>query len=461
MRVGVGAGRVGQARLTLLWAPGRRWVTVVLAVALLVRLPLLGYDGLAGDLQIYASWGAGMLRHPLEIYSLGAGYPVNYPPLMLYLYGGLAQVYRALAPALTGAQPTFVLARDPGLAPLLKLPMLLADLGTVALLAAIARRALPPRGALAAALAYALSPTVLLAGTFWGQTDALSTALVVAALLLLVAGGSRPAWAGLLLGAAVMLKPQALVFLPLCLLYLWRWGDWRTAARAAGAFGATVFIVCLPYLLPPRLEIARLIANESWVVRDKPYASVDAFNLWVLLGQPHHRYDTPLVGPFTPNLLGLALFGLIYLVVGVGIWRSSGRTVIFLGAALVAIAFFEVTCLQRERYLFPALALLFAAACAMPRVWPLYAMASATLFLNMFVTGVPQPTDTQPFWLLPPAVAQLALHGRWLVALVTAALNLGLLMLALRSWLAGPWRATRATPPAPPQLAAAAAAPRG
>lgn len=418
-------------------AEGRR-VLVLLALALLVRLPLMAFHGFFYDLQGYAVWGEVLDHHFFDFYTaccsatLPSHAPPTYPPLTVYLYGLLYAVYALLGRTITPSPPLDLHQSVP-LTILLKLPMLVADLATIALIYAVARRVRSERLALVAAAAYAFAPAVLFDGALWGQTDGLTLLFILLALL--AALRQRGAWAGVFFALAVLLKPQPLAFAPLPLVYLYRWAGPRQAVRWLAAASATVVVVYLPYLLHPVAQIGQFLSVLHDGFRQEPYASIDGFNLWWFLGAANHDYATPYLGALSPNTLGLMLFALVVLVTLAGIWRDPAPGTLFLGAALIALAFFDVTTLQRERYLYPAVALFLLAAVYNGTLLLFSIGAGVTAFLNMAMHLIMRADPAFGGFHADPGIdlnawaSFLVHHGEYSIAV--AAVNVGLLLVAV------------------------------
>lgn len=369
----------------------------LLVVSCIVRLPLMPFRGFYDDLGLYTLWGVEAQTQLLHVYSFGAAttlVPSNYPPLTIYLYGALVWIYDHTIhplPLLGGnGFQSYVLGPYPGLVWLLKVPVLLGDLGLLALLYRLGRRVHSPRYAFIAAATYAICPAVLIAGILWGQLDGVATCLVLLALVLALE--EHEIGAGIALALAVLVKPQPAIFIPLLLVYLWRWRGRAQTIRAVGAMGGTALILCAIYLLPPHPELFALYNNVQFSLRNPPATSIDAYNLWTVLGVSAHPVSTPFLGPLTTGLIGWGLFGGVLLLVCIGIWLDGSPRRLLLGAGIVAATFFDVAVLQHERYLYPALALFFAAGLCARRGWPaygLYALSALTLTLNLIATAVP------------------------------------------------------------------------
>jgi hypothetical protein len=428
--------RARQHCATLLhWArtgEGARFFAL-LGAALLLRLVIAPLTMFTMDLRAYATWGELLLHHPLNPYSVGGANPdwdyiPVYPPLAMYTFGVLEGAYFGAA-HLLGLH----LIHDPVTsAPLrlvLKLPAILADLGMTVFIYALARRVTTPARALLASATYAFTPGILIVTLLWGQTDGV--------VVLLVAFGLYFAWrgrgmqAGILLALAVGFKPQPVIFLPLALVYLYRWVGWRETLRAAAGLAGASLLLWLPYLLPPHFEVLALAHNIGRIVRaEYPSASHGALSGWYLVNAEATLVSQRLVGPFTLQTVSTTAFACILLLVLVGVWRERSARVLWSGAAILALGMFDVGTLQFERYLTPAVALFLLAALYDRRYWVCYASVSVMLYLN-FAGGI---IGCQCY---PPAVA--APH--WLAHLLTLDLRpkLGALVNVLTLTLALFW----------------------
>lgn len=177
-----------------------------------------------------------------------AHYPVGYPALLAGFY------------ALFGASP--------GVAMLVN-----ALVGAAGALAAyvLVGRTSARRGALAAGLCVALEPALVFY-TPALMTEAVAGELVVVAAA--VATAARPAatWrgmlAGVVLGVAVLMRPQLVLVAPFVgALVVWKKAELRASLRAAFAVTALAIGVCLPWTLRNcvRLDTCAFVsANGGW-----------------------------------------------------------------------------------------------------------------------------------------------------------------------------------------------------
>jgi hypothetical protein len=172
---------------------------LVLAVAFALRLAaVLASDRVVADVKRYERVATHLLDVSWNPYAAPRLYP--YPPVWMWFEAGSEWLARR-----TGA--SFAL--------LVKLPVLAADLGLVALLGAMGRA----RGlGLAPAWTYALHPVALLIGGFHGQFDALALLPLLVSTRVFEAG--RFDRAALALAAAIAVKSFPVLLLPFFLLAL-------------------------------------------------------------------------------------------------------------------------------------------------------------------------------------------------------------------------------------------------
>ncbi|HEX9899523.1 MAG TPA: glycosyltransferase 87 family protein [Candidatus Methylomirabilis sp.] len=321
-------------------------LTVVLGAGALVRLPFVAFDFHASaDMDILRTWATSLRSQPMDtIYDDPS---VNYPPVPLYLFrvGDAVVLSLSRAHQAMGEAPAVVV----------KLPGMLADLSTGALLAWMFRRQASPWPVLACAL-YVFNPAVWYVSAYWGQVDSVYVLFLAAALAAISEGAPLPAWGLFVLALAS--KPQSSVLAPLIpLLTLLRHGT-RAALRGGGVAIAVAAAVTLPWLLAGRLSdplgaYFRLTAASR--------VDVSGYNLWYLLlgGHVHNlsSLNRPVGLPLTYQQIGMVLFGTFAVAVMALVWRQRGRT-LFVPAALLSLGFFLFATEIHERYLLPALAFL-------------------------------------------------------------------------------------------------------
>lgn len=341
-------------------------VWMLLGTGLLLRIAAAPWiPGHPSDMQFFKSWAASAANNLTGFYLHSSS---DYPPFyiyILYAVGKLAQV--------AALKPYFTV--------LVKLPSILADVATACLLYKVARKHVSYELSLLIAVFYTFNPAIWLNSTFWGQVDSFFTLLVVAAIVFLSQG--RPGWSAALLAAAVLMKPQGLIYAPVLFFELLKTRRWRPWLIAAASGLLTALFIVAPFSAGQHpLWLFKLYAGT---VNEYPYASVNAFNFFALLG-----------ANYKPNASTLLLFsyrtwGMSFIViVTLFSWWASckSRSAKFASAAaLLQIAgVFTFSVSMHERYLFPAAALAVLAYCHLSdkRLLWLAAGFSLTIFTNTY-----------------------------------------------------------------------------
>jgi hypothetical protein len=384
-------------------------VSALLLATLALYLALAPFLHFRMDLSPYAYWGDLVRRHFFHPYSVGGltndkGLVPAYPPFVMYVFGVVETMYFA-AMKLVGVHDVSRCVCDPLYSTVLKTPAILAHVATVGIIYALGRKMLSWRGALVAAATYAFTPAVLIDILVWGQTDDYSLLLVLAAMLL--AFNRRPVWTGIMLGVIVSFKPQPILFVPLILIYLYRWVSWRQAVTAVASLACTAFVIWSPYLLPPHPEILAWKHNANRVLDTGGpglIASRGGYNLWWLLGLQQHKVATPFVGPFSIQQLDGVMFGALVVLGLSGTWLDGSHKRVWTSAALLALAFFDVGILQYERYIFPAIALLLLAGLYNRRHWLNYALVSAAACVNLAAVAMVDVIGNPSYLSVPPTL---------------------------------------------------------
>lgn len=417
-----------------------RLVFLIMAAALAVRMIFAAGPGYIVDVQDYLVWSYKMVTYGLgTMYaSLHGLWISDQSPGLNYIVYVVGQVYRAVFapdflypgvsgdPALRALTTNPAMLTDPALRTLLRVPMLLADVVSGALIFVAARQYLSERAAWLVALSFWFNPAVIWNGAYWGQTDAIHSLLVLAALLALSV--KRIEFAFFLIGVASFTKPQALIFGPLLLLGAWRVGEWRGVVRAAVAGAAGVAVMLLPIVLAGGGE--GLLNYLLTAVGHHPILSVNAHNIWWVGfgGNIDIQDNAPIFdgAPLSYRSLSLLLFGLFYTAILLKARRAEIADYFGL-AAFAAFAFFMLPTEIHENYGYALLPLL-AVALARDRhlVW-LYVAITLTMVGNYALSDPPSfermgltDPDAQ-LWLprMANAVANALLLALWSAYLLT------------------------------------------
>jgi len=270
-----------------------------MAAALLIP----GYDV---DIGCFRSWAAVMASAgPGKFY--GSVSFCDYPPGYLWILWALGGLGSLLG---TGVTEFMV-----------KLPPILADMLLCVFLYKETRTRMDDRAALCLALLYALNPLMIETGAAWGQADG----VMVLLLFLTVVYAVRGTWKAALplYMAAVLVKPQALMFGPLGLLALgmhlyenWKNTEKRAAALKDAIIGlglllAVLLTMALPFAGSQRADWLFVLYGNT--MSQYAYAAVNACNVYYLLGKNWVGADTALVWSWKDNLSALIAL-LVYIL---------------------------------------------------------------------------------------------------------------------------------------------------
>jgi Gpi18-like mannosyltransferase len=290
-----------------------------------------------------------------------------------------------------------------------KMPAIIMDLVSAGLIFSIVRRYASLSWALAAAALFAFDPAAIFISADWGQVDSVAGGVALGSLLLMLVAERRGrgvvlpiAGAWLLLAYSILIKPPAIVLVPLYLAVIFRSGDGKVRLRRAlatviGIAGAFVLAYLASYAFHPVRnpidEFAWLAGRYAYASNVYQYNSVNAFNLYVMAFNNFWQPDNVLIPNWTigghtigiPQYLwGIMLFlAAVALVVSRFVQRREPLALLE-AAMILSLGYFVLSTRMHERYVFNAV--LFAVPLVGYARRYLYAtiILSATLLLNLF-----------------------------------------------------------------------------
>lgn len=385
---------------------GRRNILLLLAVVaigLAARWPLLPYPGFLHDQDQFVMWAhVAATRGLAHVYDRpdgdGSTPLCNYPPVQVYLCRALATIYPLVARMpLDAAMVESIVQRDQTAAVraayvLFKMPAVLADLATAALLLVWLSRRCSLRFATVVASIYALHPAVLHDSSVWGQIDAIPTLFILCALE--AARRKKLHWMWAWAALAALTKPQALIFLPVWMtISILNFGaDARQWLRSAGVLALIVVAAVAPFFGGWAGVWEAYFGAASYY----PFTHLNGFSAWFLkdpllepqlggnLLDAYSRDDCALFLGLTPRYLGLAgVFGIWLAVVEILRRRRGDECSLEWAARLVPLGFFVLSTQMHERYLYPAIAIWAWTARPDYRWWIGWLLLGACVAVNM------------------------------------------------------------------------------
>ncbi|WP_169603669.1 glycosyltransferase 87 family protein [Methylococcus geothermalis] len=323
-------------------------LAAILAGALLLRIVLAAsFKGHPIDVGTFSAWAGHAAEGLLSFYS--PGYFADYPPGYIYV---LWLIGKSRALLQTGFDtPEFLV--------MLKFPAIAADLATIGVIHHLATEQGHGRAkALTLAALYAFNPAVIADSAVWGQVDSVLTLFVLLGVLWLE---RRPAASGAAFAAALLVKPQALIFAPVPLLWLGNQLFRRHTAAELSLFMPAAILVFALGVLPFAAENgpAWVVEKYASTLASYPYASLNAANVFALVGG--NGADAAQTALF----LSFETWGTVFLFVILGwaawlAWRGLTASDCVYLAAFLPVSVYLWSIKMHERYLFPALAMLLA-----------------------------------------------------------------------------------------------------
>lgn len=422
------SGDVSASPLSTMGESARGWLvlfacTWLLSAAMSIGLALL--PGYPGDVIHYKLWTRVVATE--GIHRIYAGeYPETYaiyPPITLYAYGAVGELYQRFAENPWEDQRLMESAKlsslIKGVAVAFHLALGLAIFGIVLLLHS-------PRTATLTSGAYLLNPAVLFDTAYWGQPDSAHSLFVAVALGGASLGMWQVSWASA--GLAAMTKPQAWALVPLYVIFQVRRSGLALFLKGVLIAGAVVLIVISPFVIHGRL--GDFLSLPGAIASVMPVASANAHNLWwIVTGVP-----LPVV-PDSDRILGSLTYRqlampLVLGVAGFTVWRclTSPGTSVFLLAAYQAFGWFCFTTQAHENHPFMVVPLLVLAMPSALAARGLLLVISGTFLMNMLLhdpvtvnrlTMAISPSLQHQIQLVNSAV-NLLIFGVWSAVLVWA-----------------------------------------
>lgn len=366
---------------------------LILAAGFFVRFFLAPIQGFTFDIDVNQGWAYSAVELGLGDsywHQLNGNMLPNYPPLSMIIFALSGYAYRFISPEFDLDLPAFDVV--------IKLPGIIADLVTAALLAFLVTPWKGKRAGLLAATIYTFHPAVIYESSVWGQTDSIFTLFIVAAL----AACAYRNWdlSVLFIALSFFLKVQAVAVAPL-FLYLYA-RSLKHFLRMAVIGGLTLILVILPFIEGGGVDgILRVYLESAGYY---PSVSMSAYNFWwgLFSDASGDTSDTDIqLGLLSYRSLGVILW-LTLSISSIDLLRKYLPTLekcpakklyrpkpehlisLFMVASLLAFGFFLFNTEMHERYLFPfvALGLPLVFLGALPAV--LYACITAAFTMNLF-----------------------------------------------------------------------------
>ncbi len=313
-------------------------VPILFIIGFLSKI-ILAYNssGFPVDLMTYKAWADLLAKKGFADFYF-SGHFVDYPPLYMYVLFLIGKLRYLLS--IDFDSPLFVL--------LLKMPSLIAEFISALIIYRTAKaHNLPPVGIIIVLFAFIFNPALTINSSLWGQVDSVLALLVAISLLLLLQG--KPVGASIAFTCAVLMKPQALMFTPLFILYFAHRGNLKEFIMSVGASLLLAIIIILPFSMSKGpIWLLKIFQNA---LVQYPYATLNAFNIYALIGKNWAPVASKLIIPL--KLWGGLAIVCITLFSGFVYIRSKNYYKILLIALFISLSVFMFSTEMHERYMIP------------------------------------------------------------------------------------------------------------
>ncbi len=340
-------------------------------VAFLIRVYFTKFGLYYIDLISFQNWSSVLVVYGFkEFYSIELS---PYPPGYLYILWFLGKIYY------WGAAHSIPIPAEL----ILKMPSMLADIGNGFLIFFIAKMFTTEKKALFAGLIFLFTPAFFANSTYWGQIDSFLSFFLLGSFYFLIK--DKYLLSASLLGIAQIIKPIAILSLPIFILFLI---SKKRSFRQISTYLAVFIIIITPSFVPFNKDmnlIAFIVQRNSTILEEFPAATNNAFNFWAIVSifksvNFQKVMDDILFLGLTYRSWGNLIFVSIYLSLLVIFWKYTKRSVLSLAFILTLCysAMFLFLTRMHERHLFYGLAF-------MTLLWPLAKLKTKIVILLAYI----------------------------------------------------------------------------
>lgn len=348
-----------------------------------------------GDINNHVAWAkmawkSGFKGFYDQVLFEGVSKP-NYPPLAVLSFIGVYKFYQLTFSFfwnLNNLLPLFPSKLIPwlennGLQAMMKLPTILADLGTGWLIFRLLE-AKKRKNVLFWTASYLFNPAVFYLSSVWGQLESLVMFWTLAAVFLL--SKKKLEWGTGAYILSLLVKPLALIFSPLIFILLcYRrpkftiWLKLILVAILLVLFFSLPFYVGEPFTWFGSFYLKNLSGPPKMF-----YLTANAFNFWSLFFGLSPLPDQNKFFVFSYRTWGFLITIPFLLTILINFWQKKDPERIFKAMLLTNLVIFLFMTRMHERYLYPAIPLL-AIISSQSKNWSwVYLLFSLSFFLNLY-----------------------------------------------------------------------------
>ena len=339
---------------------------IILALSLLFRLLFATtIEGYPNDIACFKGWAiAAANRGLLDFYHLDMFR--DYPPGYMYVLYAIGLIQKIFG--LNYQSSAFLI--------FIKLPSILSDILCAFLIYRLSSRFISKKHSALLGILYAFNPMVFFNSTFYGQVDSFFTLFIF--LMIYFFTQKRFVLSAIFFSVSVAVKPQGLIFSPICLFFIFHWFlktvrylyrkpkdkqevEERNSMKKQGivvgcsliAAVAVFILLILPFSLKDPFVVFKVYKKA---LSSYPYSSLNAFNLFTLFGKNWDDQNN-LFFLLSYKTWGILFTVLITIFCGFLYFKGKHRYRPTLIALVLITGVFTLSAKMHERYLYPAVIL--------------------------------------------------------------------------------------------------------
>lgn len=335
----------------------------------------VAYRGYDVDIGCFSWWSDAVFENGItKFYGLDAF--TDYPPGYMYVLWVIGAVKKLFGLASDGTAGIL----------LIKLPAIACDLLIGYVIYLIAKKYTKFQNAILFSAMYMFNPAVIINSATWGQVDSVFTLFVL--LMCYFVTEKKLTASYFVFAVGILIKPQTLIFTPILIygiidqVFLNDF-DIKKMLKELG-FG--LIAIAMIFALAAPFGLSDVVSQYIDTMGSYEFASVNAYNLWTLLGKNWHGQDEIFL------FMSFKQWGTFFIVAIVAvsalfsIRNKESESKYYLTGALIVTAMFTLSVRMHERYMYPALALLLAGAVVKrnKNFIVAYGVMSFVHFLNVF-----------------------------------------------------------------------------
>lgn len=335
----------------------------------------VAYRGYDVDIGCFSWWSDAVFENGItKFYGLDAF--TDYPPGYMYVLWVIGAVKKLFGLASDGTAGIL----------LIKLPAIACDLLIGYVIYLIAKKYTKFQNAILFSAMYMFNPAVIINSATWGQVDSVFTLFVL--LMCYFVTEKKLTASYFVFAVGILIKPQTLIFTPVLIygiidqVFLNDF-DIKKMLKELG-FG--LLAIAMIFALAAPFGLSDVVSQYIDTMGSYEFASVNAYNLWTLLGKNWHGQDEIFL------FMSFKQWGTFFIVAIVAvsalfsIRNKESESKYYLTGALIVTAMFTLSVRMHERYMYPALALLLAGAVVKrnKNFFVAYGVMSFVHFLNVF-----------------------------------------------------------------------------